>query len=237
MMKRRILASLGYIFMVLSLGGCADGPDSRLHDLLGKDVSRQSASQPVWPQLEQIGLLVHSDSTGPGAAPAIPSKHLDTLSRRTAQVLKQGCGVDSVVPVEFSSIKPNAPNQGTSKRFKISGNGKELSHALLVILSSKELTGPTKVGEANMMTQISGIAIENFALAELALVRLGDNQVVIEMPAKAQETLDLIDAPIGEQPLSKEEALAVLRARAAQGALDKSLRDLEQWCGNTSAKT
>ena len=88
-----------------------------------------------------------------------------------------------------------------------------------------------------MMTQIRGIAVENSALAEVGLLRVADSRLLIDLSGQARETLDMIDAPLGGQQLSKEESLAILRAQAAQQALDQSLQKFGQWCGGTSAET
>ncbi len=236
-MGRVLLCPLWCLSVMVFLGGCGGNPQPRLPDLLGEGVSKSSKVQPIWPQIHQIGLLVHSDSTGPESAPAISATYLDTLGQRIERMLIQRCGMDSVVPVEFSVVERESLGEKTTNVLQLGENEQGLSHVLLVVFSSTEKTGPTTVGEARMMTQIRGIAVENSALAEVGLLRVADSRLLIDLSDQARETLDMIDAPLGDQQLSKEESLAILRAQAAQQALDQSLQKFGQWCGGTSAET
>ena len=222
---------------LMFLGGCGDGPHPRLQTLLGKDAfSTQKTNKPEWSHLERVGLLVHSDTTGPKSAPAISTQYLETLGRRTEQMLKQQCNVDSVVSVDFVPSQEDERKEAGTQVFLVPGKELGLSHVLLVVFSSTERGGPTVLGEERMMTQMSGTSIENTALAEVGLFRLADTQLLIEIPAGAQETLELLDAPIGEGQPSRDESIDILRAQAAQQALDKSLRVFGQWCQGVPEK-
>ena len=114
--------------------------------------------------------------------------------------------------------------------FRVQGQEQKFSHVILVVFSSTEQGGPTVLGEERMMTQMSGTSIENTALAEVGLFRIADERLLIDIPAGAQETLELLDAPIGEGQPSREESIDILRAQAAQQALDRSLNKFGQWC-------
>jgi hypothetical protein len=208
------------------LAGCVEGPHPRMNALFGEQNQRQ-LPDPVWPQLHRIGLVVHSDTTGPGAAPAISPAFLETLGRRTEKLLTQRCRISSVVPIAL----PFSP-QPAQLQQELIARGQEhgVSHFLLVILSSREYSGPVTLGEERMMTQMSGTTIENLALAEVALLDLADNAVTFAVPGSATETLEILDAPIGDGHPSREQSLEILRAQAGQQALDRSLNLLGQWC-------
>ncbi len=218
---------LGLCGCFLLMIGCGDGPQLRLNTLLGKHIDLELSQNSAWPQVKRIGLIVHSDETGPGAAPAISSEFLETLSRRTEQFLIHHCQVGAVVPLPF----PSLGQQGEIQQ-ELIGHGQEygLSHAVLVVFSSREHAGPVTLGEERMMTQLSGISIENQALAEVAVLRLEGSHVAMMLPGEARETLELLDAPIGEGGPSRAESLDILRAQAAQQALDRSLHDLGERC-------
>lgn len=178
--------------------------------------------------------MVHSDTTGPGAAPAISLAFLETLSRRTEEFLTQHCLVSSVVPITLpSSTQPAQLQQELISR----GQEHGISHILLVILSSREYSGPVTLGEERMMTQMSGTTFENMALAEVALLDLADYAVAFDLAGAATETLEVLDVPIGEGRPSRAESLDILRAQAGQQALDKSLNILGKRCHSARGKT
>ncbi len=194
---------------------------------MGTRIYQDQQTNPSWPQLQEIGLVVHSDTTGSGAAPSISKSFQETLSRRTTDFLTQRCRLSSVVAIDFPSSTRQADIQ---QEFISRGKEHGLSHLLLVVLSSRENAGPVTLGEERMMTQMRGTLIENHALAEVAVLRLSDYQGLITLPAEATEELELLDTPLGKEALTREESLNILRAQAAQQALDRSLHVLGQWC-------
>ena len=216
-----------WFFLCVILVGCIESPQPRLSALFGTQIYEHQQHGSVWPQLQRIGLVVHSDPTGPGAAPAISLAFLETLSRRTEEYLTQQCGVSSVVPIALPSLTQPAQLQ---QELIARGQEHGISHLLLVILSSRESSGPVTLGEDRMMTQMSGTTFENMALAEVALLDLADYAVTFAVPGSATETLEILDAPIGDNQLSREQSLEILRAQAGQQALDRSLNRLGQWC-------
>jgi len=230
---RTNLVSL-WFFLCVILVGCVEGPKPRLNALFGTQIYQHQQPDPVWPQLQQIGLVVHSDTTGPGAAPAISPAFLETLRRRTEEFLTQQCGVSSVVPITLpSSIQPAPLQQVLISR----GQEHGISHLLLVILSSREYSGPVTLGEDRMMTQMSGTTFENMALAEVVLLELADYAVTFDLPGAATETLEILDVPIGKALPSRAESLDILRAQAGQQALDHSLNILGKRCHGVWEKT
>lgn len=230
---RTNLVSL-WFFLCVILVGCVEGPHPRLNALFGKQIYHHQQPDLVWPQLQRIGLLVHSDPTGPGAATAISPDFLETLRRRTEEFLIEQCGVSSVIPIVLpSSTQPGQLQQELISR----GQEHGISHFLLVIFSSREYSAPVTLGEERMMTQMSGMTFENMALAEVALLDLADYAVAFDLAGAATETLEVLDAPIGEGRPSRAESLDILRAQAGQQALDKSLNILGKRCHSARGKT
>jgi len=211
-----------------------EGPQPRLNALFGTQIYQRQQPDPVWPQPQRIGLVVHSDTSGPGAAPAISPAFLETLSRRTEEFLTQQCRVSFVAPIAFPSSTQHAQIQ---QELISSGQEHGISHLLLVILSSQEYSGPVTLGEDRMMTQMSGTTFENMALAEVVLLGLADYAVAFDLRGSATETLEVLDAPIGEGRLSRAESLDILRAQAGQQSLDKSLNILGKRCHGVREKT
>jgi hypothetical protein len=223
-----------WFFLCVILVGCVESPQPRLSALFGKQIYQHQQPGSVWPQLQRIGLVVHSDPTGPGAAPAISPAFLETLSRRTEEFLTKRCMISSVVPIALPSSTQPAPLQ---QELIARGQEHGISHLLLVILSSREYAGPVTLGEDRMMTQMSGTTFENMALAEVVLLDLADYVVTFDLPGSATETLEVLDAPIGEGQASRVESLDILRAQAGQQALDKSLNILGKRCHGVRENT
>jgi len=216
-----------FLFLLLFVVGCGDGPHPRLGSLMGTQISQHQQSDLVWPQVKRIGLVVHSETTGSGAAPPISGPFLETLGRRTEEFLIQRCLVSTVVPITF----PSSPQHAQIREELIArGQAHGLSHLLLVVLSSRESSGPVTLGEERMMTQMSGTSVENMALAEVALLRLGDYAVTFNLPGAATETLEYLDAPIGEGQPTRQQSLEILRAQAGQQALDRALERIDLLC-------
>ncbi len=213
--------------LFLFLVGCGEGPQPRLSALLGTPMAQHQQPGPTWPSLQRIGLVVHSDATRVGAAPPISQPFLETLSRRTEKVLTQRCRVSSVVPIDFpSSTQHEQIRRGLMAR----GQEQGISHLLLVGFSGQEHSGPATLGEETMMTQITGTVVEHTAQVEVALLDLSTYQILLALPARATETLELLDVPIGSGQPTREQSLDILRAQAGQQALDRSLNLLGQWC-------
>jgi hypothetical protein len=181
----------------------------------------------LWPQPRRIGLVLHSDTTGPDAAPSISRPFLETLGGRTEAFLIRHCGISSVVPITFPS---QTGQEQIREEFMSRGHERGISHLLLVVLSSREYSGPVTLGEERMMTQMSGTVVENTALAEVALLRLADYVATVNLQGSATEELELLDVPIGKGQPTRQQSLEILRAQAGQQALDRSLLDLRQWC-------
>jgi hypothetical protein len=223
----------GYI-----LTGCGAGPTPRLIELVGEDAFARSVSlskgadlpgpgNDEWRQVPGIGLVVHSDATGQHAAPAIISGYLETLARRTEEFLRQRCSFQEIVTVPSLSRPVNF-----SEELKVQGQRLQVPYTIVVLFSSRERSGPQKIGEATMMTQMTGTVIENSALAEVGILRVSDFTMVFFARGWATESLEQLDVPIGTNQPSATEARDILRARAGQYALDRALEHVGSACRN-----
>lgn len=214
--------------LAFTLAECGAGPTPRLIDLVGKEAFEYwevPSKNGELTGLPNIGLVVHSDATGQNAAPAIISEYLETLTRRTEEFLRQRCLFQEIVPVPLLSQPVNF-----SQELKVQGRRLPVPYAIVVVLSSREKTGPVKIGEATMMTQMGGTVIENSAMAEVGVLRLSDFQIVFSTQGLGLESLEQLDVPIGKNQPSPIEARDMLRARAGQQALDRALERIGSAC-------
>jgi len=210
------------------LAGCGTGPTPRLIELVGEDAFAHGELLPgndeYW-QVAKIGLVVYADATAQDAAPAITSEYLETLTRRTEKFLRQRCAFQEIV-----TGSPLSKSVNLSQELKVQVQRLQVPYEIVVVFSSREKTGPEKIGEATMMTQMGGTVIENSAMAEVAILRSSDFTVVFLASGIGTETLELLDAPIGSNRPSPTDAREILRARSGQYALDRALEHLGSAC-------
>lgn len=221
--------------MAAFLAGCGTGPTPRLMELLGnkgvQNVSSLSGNL-EWTRASPIGLVLYSDDTGRDASPAISRTYLDTLTRRTEEFLKNACAVQEILP-----LPPVAPSTNFSGALETQLQHFPVSYQILVVLSGQESTGPVKIGEATVMTQMSGTVIEHSALAEIGVLRTTDKKVVFMASGWGTETLEQLDVPIGDRQLSPIDAREILRAQAGQQALDRALGQVASACQTGKTET
>ncbi len=80
------------------------------------------------------------------------------------------------------------------------------------------------------MTRMSGVLIENEGTAELALLHGASGKIARLAEGHGSESMEQLEAPIGEDYPRKEDAKDILRANAAEKALDQALLVLQrQW--------
>jgi len=200
----------------------------RLMDLLGNQSvqdDRSSTDNLEWTRASTIGLVLHSDDMVQKASPAISPTYRETLTRRTEKLLKKACGFREILSLPSVSV-PNNFSQALEthlQRFPV-------SYQILVVLSGQESTGPAKIGEATVMTQMSGTVIEHMALAEIGVLRTADKKIIFMKSGWGTETLEQLDVPIGDRQPSPMDAREILRAQAGQQALDRALAQVASVC-------
>lgn len=210
------------------LSGCGGGSTPRLIDLVGEEAFSHKELSPAkdkgWP-LSKVGLVVHSDDTAQNAAPAIISEHLETLTRRTEEFLRQRCSFREIV-----TLPPLSQPVRLSQEMKAQGQRLQVPYEIVAVFSSREKGGPAKIGEATMMTQMGGTVIENSAIVEIGILRVADFKMVFTAQGSGTESLEQLDVPIGSNRPSPTKAREILRARAGQYALDRALSALGAAC-------
>ena len=220
----------GFFFtaMVAFVAGCGMGPTPRLVELLEGQPIQDDWSSPEnleWTKASKIGLVLHADDTGENASPAISPTYRETLTRRTEKFLKNACAFREILYLPPVS-RPNNLSQALETHLQHF----PVSYQILVVLSGGESTGPVKIGEATVMTQMSGTVIEHSALAEIGVLRTTDKKIVFLKSGRGTETLEQLDVPIGDRQLSPIDAREILRAQAGQQALDRALVEVARVC-------
>lgn len=225
----RIQGVLGWMVVFLLLGGCQT-PSPRLPAYLGpmgasagKD-DHVPASLPTFNH--RVGMMVISDSSFPDAAPSLSPEMTAILENRLAKKMKESFGVD-VTPVRVK--QPWDPRERVGP-FTELANAHHLDFLLLAILSSREVEGHTEIGAETMMNRMSGIEIDNTALAEVALLRGDSGAIALRAAGTGSSTMEQLAAPLGEDYPRNKHARDILRANAAEKALDQALVELQrQW--------
>ncbi len=217
---------LGFLSSILA--GCGGGLTPRLPDLVGQDTRSSGelrTENTEWVQASKIGLVVHSDASAPDAAPPILPVYLDTLTRRAQKFLGEHCPFQEIVV-----MPPLATSNNLSSSLQDQGRRFQVPSVMVVVLSGREKAAPTKLGEATMMTQMSGTVRENSALAEIGVFTVQNFNMVYMTSSQATDTLEELDAPLGLNRPSASEAHDILRAQAAQQALDRALEPVKSAC-------
>ena len=176
--------------------------------------------------INQVGVLLLTDSSFPNAAPSLSSDMLAILENRLVKKMDEYFGLQ-VVPLH--SQMPVQPT-GEVTPFTRLATDQKLDFMLLAVLSSTEEESHVELGEERMMTRMPGVQIDNEALAELALLDADSGAVVLHAIGNGSSSMEQLVAPLGEDYPRKEDARDILRGNAAQQALDQALLALQrQW--------
>lgn len=176
--------------------------------------------------IHQVGVLVISDSFFPNAAPSLSSGMKDILENRLVKKMNESFGL-KVLPVRIEH--PVQPT-GNGRLFTQLMKTHHLDFLLLALFSSREVEGHTEIGAESMMNRMSGIEITNVALVELALLQGDSGNIALQAEGTGSSSMEQLAAPIGEDYPRKKDARDILRANAAEKALDQALLMLQrQW--------
>ena len=176
--------------------------------------------------INHVGVLVMTDSSFPNSALPLSPDMLAILENRLVKKMDEFFGLQ-VIP-----IRPEQPLQPTGNvgPFTHLAKAHKLDFMLLAVLSSTEEESHIEIGEETMMTRMSGVSIDNEALAELALLHAGSGKIALHATGHGASSMEQLAVPIGEDYPRKEDARDILRANAAQNALDQALLALQrQW--------
>ena len=220
---------IGLASFLIGLSGCESAPTPRLSTVLelqATEIINVSQQSSTWSNIQSLGIATLSDATGPEAAPPLSSEFLSRLALRVKAKIEEQCSVLNVQTLSVSGREHDVDGAMLLKQAKLSG----VNFVLIALFSSTEVRQPATFGEARMMTQIPGTITDNSALVELALVDVGKGMIVHQAHGTATESMDRLNVPIGDDQLTLEEALDILRANAGQQALDEALLKLTKSC-------
>jgi len=202
----------------------------RLSTYVG-EVEGLHASQNPHPQslpsaINQVGVLIMTDSSFPNSALPLSPDMLAILENRLVKKMDEFFGLE-VIPIRpEQQLQPTGDMSPFTHLTKIH----KLDFMLLAVLSSTEEESHIEIGEETMMTRMSGVSIDNEALAELALINADSGKIALHAAGNGASSMEQLAVLIGEDYPRKEDARDILRANAAQQALDQALLALQrQW--------
>lgn len=176
--------------------------------------------------INQVGVLIVNDSSFPNSALPLSPKMLTILENRLVKKMDEFFGLQATL------VRPDQPLLPTGAVSQLANLSKShnLDFILLAVVSSMEEESHIEIGEATMMTRMSGVSIENEAVAELALFHADSGKVALHAAGEGASSMEQLEAPIGSDYPRKEDAQDILRGNAAQEALDQALLVLQrQW--------
>ncbi|MDT7043411.1 hypothetical protein [Candidatus Nitronereus thalassa] len=176
--------------------------------------------------MHRVGVMIITDSSFPRAAPALSPDMLAILENRLVKKM------DEYFSIPVTRMRTETPIQptGATRPFTELAKTHQLDFLLLAVLSSTEVESHIEIGEETMMTRMSGVEIENGAQAELALLHTDSEKISLHAVGEGSESMEQLAAPIGGDYPRKEDAKDILRANAAEKALDQALLSMQrQW--------
>lgn len=225
-----ITSGFRWVFVgVLLIAGC-QSQAPRLPLYIGQ-VQGLSDAQGHRPQslpspISMVGVMVITDSSLPNAAPSLSPAMVEILENRLVK------NMDEFFALQVKVVRSEPPLQPTGDVTSLTHLAKSynLDFMLLAILSSTEIESHIEIGEETMMTRMSGVEIENEGKAELALLHADSGHMALHAEGHGSSSMEQLEVPIGGDYPRKEDAKDILRAKAAEKALDQALLSLQrQW--------
>ena len=228
---RHMLRLVVFTLMAILLSSCGgESLTPRLPAYLGPTVSHDAG--PSRGQLsgmsktQGFGLFLISDTTAPQSAAPIAGPLLTVLENRIREYMESELSVHVTESIPADLFFP----QGEMVGLQEWGRTKHIGQAFVVILSSQEEESQTMLGEERMMTQMPGVEVVNSSLAEIALVDLPTGRVKIQARGESVQSMEQLLVPLGNRENSQHSPRDLLRANAAQQALDQALGHFkEKW--------
>jgi hypothetical protein len=185
-----LFLSLAASFGLLS--GCASNhPPNRLEQYLGRPAV--TSSPPPLPAERPIraSLIVIEDRSGPDAVPALP----DEAHVRIAEQIRNE--INGRYPLVIDKVIPSAqltPGSGLPDLIAF-GKQQGVQYLLITVLSSEEQQYPVSLFLGWTTHRQPGFRLDNWSLAEAALLDVAAGQVVLQAEGRAWATLDSPTAP------------------------------------------
>lgn len=221
---------LSILVGTLLIVGCQSQAPPRLPLYIGQVEGLHDAQgqrpQSLPSSINTVGVLLITDSSFPNAAPSLSPAMLEILENRLVKK------IDEYFSLEVKAIRFDQPLQPTGDVTSMTHLAKShnLDFMLLAILSSTEIESHIEIGEETMMTRMSGVEIENVGKAELALLHVDSGHMALHAAGEGSDSMEQLEVPIGADYPRKEDAKDILRANAAEKALDQALLSLQrQW--------
>jgi hypothetical protein len=187
---------IGLFFILASsfglFPGCAsDHPPNRLEQYLGQPTAASSpvplpADRPI-----RASLIVIDDRSGPDAAPALPDEARVRIAEQVRNEINRG------YPLVIDKVIPSAqlaPDTGMPDLIAF-GKQQGLHYLMVAVLSSEEQQYPVSLLLGWTTHRQPGFRLDNWSLAEAALLDVVAGQVVLQAEGRAWATLDSPTAP------------------------------------------
>lgn len=229
----------------LVLAGCSQKPVARMDSYLGVagqgglSVQADKLTGPL-----DVGLLLFNDTSAEGSAPALSDRAKAFLSD---QVRRR---IEGTTPIHVVKVLAAADPSQRQDRQTLARIAQEqgLSHLLVALFSSAEsevpatlpLTGDPEQGGGR--PAVPGFEAVNYALAELALIRAADGEVIARSDGRAWTRLNRLYVPVQSNAYPvihrslrvapiyppEQDAKDILRSIAGDEALEQATHKLEQ---------
>ena len=163
---------------------------SRIGDYVTKDEKVSTNSVITMPDQRpvQAGLLVIADKADPGSGPGLPDEALAHFREELRQELGHGLPFTIKHLIQADGITPNRTG-GDLTQFRELGKKHDVEYLALVVVSSTEVEYPTDLNLGGATQGTPGLARDNWALAEFALVDLKMGQTMMQAQGKGWATL------------------------------------------------
>ena len=186
------------LIIACSLSACASTvPPSRIGDYVTKDEKAPTNSVIAMPDQRpvQAGLLVIADKTDPGSGPVIPDEAMARFREDLKQELGHGLPFTVEQLIQAESVSPNRTG-GDLTEFRELGKKHDVEYLALVVVSSTEVEYPTDLNLGGATQGTPGLARDNWALAEFALVDLKTGRTMMQAEGRGWATLLRTYAPL-----------------------------------------
>ena len=205
----KILSGVSVFCLVILIGACVQNELAprvpALFHVQGE--SRAFDEHITIPVNTPLPVFVGSDASAPGLAPAITNSLLSILGNRAVQHLHEHLSITGVLLDQSTDLEKLTNPAALYQEVENTGS----PYLLVVMFSSKETESATHLGAQPIMTQMPGVAVENHALAELALLDIGSKRILLEVEGRASDTLEELTVPIGDATHSSLEGRNLLR--------------------------
>ena len=234
--------------LVGSHAGCSVKPVSRMDAYVGAAVTDPSGRE--LPKLAPTGapidavLVLINDTVAPDSAPPLSNQAKAFLTNQAKQRIEGGLPIKIVEVLDA----PQAGEGTQSGGFLAAAREQKRSYVILAVFSSAESEVPTYLPltgdpeQGGTRPEVPGFEAINYALAELALVKVETGTTLIRSDGRAWTRLNRLYAPVASNaypvihrsgrvaPIypKEENAKDILRSIAGDEALEQAVMHLQE---------